>query len=179
MVACFAQLSGRRQEVLLYMAVSVLTANTINAVLGEWGFYTADMGRLVKEHPYHSLMAYGELASEGPPISTDLPVQLSACFATRLATAVAILLSFVDCQLSFCSIHSVPEKGKKKAKGSNEQVSDIEYIIPRVTAPPPPPRVSSPPPYCSPNRPSPTPSTTPTPRAGSSTRTPARTTRPT
>lgn len=60
MVACFAQLSPRRQETLLYMAVSVLTANTVNAVLGEWGFYTADMSELVANHPYHTLITYGK-----------------------------------------------------------------------------------------------------------------------
>lgn len=60
MVACFAQLSPRRQEILLYMAVTVLTANTINAVLSEWGFYRADMSKLVLNHPYHTLITYGK-----------------------------------------------------------------------------------------------------------------------
>lgn len=60
MVACFAQLSPRRQEILLYTAVSVLAANSVNAVLSEWGFYTADMPKLLMNHPYHTLITYGK-----------------------------------------------------------------------------------------------------------------------
>lgn len=59
MLACFAQLSPRRQEFLLYMAASILAVNTVNAVLSEWGFYWADMPKLVMNHPYHTLITYG------------------------------------------------------------------------------------------------------------------------
>lgn len=43
-----------------------------------------------------------------------------------------IIVSFLDSQLAFCSMQTIPKQEKKKARGSHEQVSDIEYIIPRV-----------------------------------------------
>lgn len=43
-----------------------------------------------------------------------------------------LLVSFVDCQLCFCSMQTTPQPDKKLQR-SHEQVSDIEYIIPRVS----------------------------------------------
>ncbi|KRT83959.1 hypothetical protein AMK59_308, partial [Oryctes borbonicus] len=50
MVACFGQLSTRRQELLLYMAVSILIVNSVNTVLSEWGYFIADMEKLLSAH---------------------------------------------------------------------------------------------------------------------------------
>ncbi|XP_063910876.1 uncharacterized protein LOC135128017 isoform X2 [Zophobas morio] len=113
MLACLGRLSPRRQEFILYMAVSILTVNSVNVVLSEWGLYFSDMSELLKNHPNHMLIDY-------------------ACFATRIATAAVIVVSFLDSQFAFCSMQiAPPKKDKKKLHGSHEQVSDIEYIIPR------------------------------------------------
>lgn len=56
-----------------------------------------------------------------------------ACFVSRIATALVLVVSFLDSQLTFCSMQAVTKPRKKKLlRGSHEQVSDIEYIIPRV-----------------------------------------------
>jgi hypothetical protein len=113
MLASLGTLSPRRQELLLYMAVSILTVNSVNVVLSEWGLYFSDMSELLRNHPNHMLIDY-------------------ACFATRIATAAVIVVSFLDSQFAFCSMQVAPTKNdKKKLHGSHEQVSDIEYIIPR------------------------------------------------
>ncbi|EFA12608.2 hypothetical protein TcasGA2_TC006849 [Tribolium castaneum] len=120
MLSCLGRLSPRRQEFLLYMAVSILTVNSVNVVLSEWGLYFTDMTELLKNHPNHMLIDY-------------------ACFATRIATAAVILVSLLDSQFAFCSMQIAPnKKDKKKLHGSHEQVSDIEYIIPRPKSAKPP-----------------------------------------
>lgn len=59
MVACFGQLSARRQEILLYITVSILIVNAVNTVLSEWGYYRADMEELLSAHQYQVLINYG------------------------------------------------------------------------------------------------------------------------
>lgn len=39
MIACFGDPSPKRQERLLYVAMSILAVNTVNAVITEWTFY--------------------------------------------------------------------------------------------------------------------------------------------
>ncbi|XP_074038514.1 uncharacterized protein [Leptinotarsa decemlineata] len=112
MVACIGVLSPRRQETLLYLAVSVLSIACVNVILTEYRIYKTDMPKLLKSYSNHMLIDY-------------------ACFVTRIATAVVLLVSFVDSQFTFCSMQAVPKKRNKKLRGSHEQVSDIEYIIPR------------------------------------------------
>lgn len=58
---------------------------------------------------------------------------VSASLATRIAAAAVIGVAFVDSQLTFCSMQTTRPSTKKKLRGSHEQVSDIEYIIPRVS----------------------------------------------
>lgn len=58
---------------------------------------------------------------------------IAACFVTRVAAAVVLVVSFLDCQLAFCSMQFVSKPRSKKLRGSHEQLSDIEYIIPRVS----------------------------------------------
>ncbi|GJQ87971.1 hypothetical protein Trydic_g12900 [Trypoxylus dichotomus] len=112
MVACFGQLSVRRQELLLYMAVSILIVNSVNTVLSEWGYFIADMEKLLSAHQYQALINYANIA-------------------TRASSALVIIVSFLDSQLAFCSMQTIPKQENKKIRGSHEQVSDIEYIIPR------------------------------------------------
>lgn len=112
MVACCGQVTPRRQEYLLYMTISILMANVINAIVSEWGFYTEDLPKLLIKHQYHLLVQYASLA-------------------TRIAAAAVIGVAFVDSQLTFCSMQTTRPSTKKKLRGSHEQVSDIEYIIPR------------------------------------------------
>lgn len=59
MVACFGQLSIRRQELLLYMAASILIVNSVNIVLSEWGYFMADLKKLLSTHHYEVLVHYG------------------------------------------------------------------------------------------------------------------------
>ncbi|KAF5282873.1 hypothetical protein FQR65_LT14197, partial [Abscondita terminalis] len=112
MTACFSQLSSRRQEILLYMAVSILAANAVNTVLTEWCLYWTDLPKLLANRPYQTLIYY-------------------SCIATRLAGGVVIISSFIDSQLAFCSMEAAKKRSNTKLRRSHEQVTDIEYIIPR------------------------------------------------
>ncbi|VEN34400.1 unnamed protein product [Callosobruchus maculatus] len=113
MVACISDFSPKRQESLLYMAVSILVVNCINLTLMEYWFYVVDVPKLLGQYTNHLLIEY-------------------ACFVTRIASAVVLVVAFLDSQFSFCSMQSAPKpQGPKKVRGSHEQVSDIEYIIPR------------------------------------------------
>lgn len=113
MVACVSTLSPRRQEILLYLAISILIVNAVDTVLTEYWFYVADMPKILKSYNNHMLIEY-------------------ACFVSRIATAIVLVVSFLDSQLTFCSMQAVTKPRKKKLlRGSHEQVSDIEYIIPR------------------------------------------------
>lgn len=112
MTACFGQLSPRRQEFLLYMAVSILAANSVNAVLTEWCLYWTDLSKLIANRPYQTLI-------------------YCACFATRVAGAIVIIISFIDSQLAFCTMEMAKKQSTSKLRRSHEQVTDIEYIIPR------------------------------------------------
>ncbi|XP_017773424.1 PREDICTED: uncharacterized protein LOC108560408 isoform X2 [Nicrophorus vespilloides] len=113
MVACCGQLSSRRQETLLYITVSILTLNIVNIIITEWGFYSEDLPKMFQKHRYHTLVEY-------------------ASYATRISAVAVILVSFLDSQLAFCSMQTAAAGAKKNLlRGSHEQVSDIEYIIPR------------------------------------------------
>ncbi|KAJ8978526.1 hypothetical protein NQ317_000898 [Molorchus minor] len=113
MVACVSLLSPRRQEILLYLAICILTVNSVNAILTEYRLYVADMPKILEHYTNHMLIDY-------------------ACFVSRIATAIVLVVSFLDSQLSFCSMQTVSKpRDKKLLRGSHEQVSDIEYIIPR------------------------------------------------
>ncbi|CAG9864594.1 unnamed protein product [Phyllotreta striolata] len=111
-VACIGVVSPKRQEVLLYLAISILTMGIVNVVITEHWFYVHDLSKIFKKYTNHMLIEYG-------------------CFATRVAAAVVLAVSFLDCQLAFCSMQFVPKPRSKKLRGSHEQLSDIEYIIPR------------------------------------------------
>lgn len=111
-VACIGILSPRRQEILLYLAVSILTMTIVNIVITEYWFYSTDMSKILKKYSNHVIIEY-------------------ACFVTRVAAAVVLVVSFLDCQLAFCSMQFVSKPRSKKLRGSHEQLSDIEYIIPR------------------------------------------------
>lgn len=63
MVACFGKMSPLRQEVLLYMSISILITNTMNALYNEWNFYNVDVLQLIKNNSYQTLIKYGEFLS--------------------------------------------------------------------------------------------------------------------
>lgn len=61
---------------------------------------------------------------------------LTARVTAGIAAAIILIASFLDSQFTFCSIGSTRSALRakaRKARGSHEQVSDIEYIIPRVS----------------------------------------------
>lgn len=60
LVACINAVTPRRQEVLLYMAVSVVTVNLVNFIIMEYCFYIVNMPRLLKIYNNHILINYGK-----------------------------------------------------------------------------------------------------------------------
>ncbi|XP_056635882.1 uncharacterized protein LOC130444651 [Diorhabda sublineata] len=111
-IACIGVLSPRRQEILLYLAISILTITIVNIIVTEYWFYTTDMSKILRKYSNYLLIEY-------------------ACFVSRVAAAVVFVVSFIDCQFAFCSMQFVSKPRNKKFRGSHEQLSDIEYIIPR------------------------------------------------
>lgn len=113
MVACIGVVSSKRQETLLYLAVSILAVNAVTVVLTEWKLYFMDMPKLLNSYTNHVLIDY-------------------ALFVVRIAVTTVIVASFLDSQFAYCSAQSLPKiRTKKRVHGSHDQVSDIEYIIPR------------------------------------------------
>lgn len=112
-LACIVSPSIKRQEILLYLAISILAVNAVVVILTEWKLYFTDMPKLLKKYTNHVLIDY-------------------ALFVLRIAVATVLAVSFLDSQFAYCSVQILPKKKpKKKAHGSHDQVSDIEYIIPR------------------------------------------------
>ncbi|XP_063240297.1 uncharacterized protein LOC134541079 isoform X2 [Bacillus rossius redtenbacheri] len=111
MLSCVGDLNYKRQEALLFLAVSLLAVNVVNAVLlevGEWHFFLSDSARqVIAQKSSRVLVFYAHVT-------------------TSVSTAVAIVISFLDIQLTYCSMQRTRE-----TKNVHEQVSDIEYIIPR------------------------------------------------
>lgn len=60
-LVCFAKLSPRRQEALLYISCTVLAVNMSAAILREWGLYFQNLNDLLKDHPHHLVILYSEL----------------------------------------------------------------------------------------------------------------------
>ncbi|GLV42739.1 hypothetical protein CBL_03479 [Carabus blaptoides fortunei] len=117
MIACFGDPSPKRQERLLYVAMSILAVNTVNAVITEWTFYWT-----------------GELLPNEDARSHVKALVANARVTAGIAAAIILIASFLDSQFTFCSIGSTRSALRakaRKARGSHEQVSDIEYIIPR------------------------------------------------
>ncbi|XP_076264077.1 uncharacterized protein LOC143198622 isoform X4 [Rhynchophorus ferrugineus] len=119
-VACITVPTVKRQETLLYLAVSILAVNSVVVIQSEWKLYFTDMPNLLNKYSNHVLIDY-------------------ALFVLRTAIATVLLVAFLDSQFAFCSAQTLPKKKldklnnkKRKAHGSHDQVSDIEYIIPRT-----------------------------------------------
>ncbi|KAL1518202.1 hypothetical protein ABEB36_001863 [Hypothenemus hampei] len=111
--SCIGPRARKKQEILLYLAFSVLSVNTVTAVLTEWDLYFFDMSKLSSAYSNHALIN-------------------CAIFVIRIAVATVIVVAFLDCQFAFCSIQTFSECDKtNEARTTHEQVSDIEYIIPR------------------------------------------------
>ncbi|KAG5886740.1 hypothetical protein JTB14_019438 [Gonioctena quinquepunctata] len=60
MVACIGVLSPRRQEVLLYLAISILALGCVNLILVEYQMYIADMPKILRSYSNHMLIDYGK-----------------------------------------------------------------------------------------------------------------------
>lgn len=61
-------------------------------------------------------------------LSDSIVFIISARVTTSISTTVAIVTSFLDSQFTFCSMQRSPRPNKS----IHEQISDIEYILPRV-----------------------------------------------
>lgn len=59
-MACIGILSPRRQEILLYLAVSILTMTIVNIVITEYWFYSTDMSKILKKYSNHVIIEYGK-----------------------------------------------------------------------------------------------------------------------
>lgn len=139
MIACFGAPSPRRQRRLLYVASSILIVNVINAVITEYTFYMAGQGLLLP-------ISWTDFDDDDAEDSDDVLLNGSreqhvrslvanARVTAGVAAAIILLAAFLDAQFSFCSIDSTQKSRhskSSKSRGSHEQVSDIEYIIPRA-----------------------------------------------
>ncbi|XP_046996105.1 uncharacterized protein LOC124610325 isoform X1 [Schistocerca americana] len=111
MLACIGDLTPKKQESLLYFAISILAFNAVNLVVlevGEWNlFLTEDVSKLISQNNLRKLIFYARIT-------------------TSISSALAVITSFFDTQFTYCSMQR-----RQKPKNVHEQVSDIEYIIPR------------------------------------------------
>nr|CAD7454033.1 unnamed protein product [Timema tahoe] len=111
MLSCVGDLNAKKQEALLFFTISILALNVVNIVIlevGEWHYFLTDTTReFLSQKNVKKLVFYAHIT-------------------TSVSTAIAILSSFLDSQFTFCSMTRT-----KEAKNVHEQVSDIEYIIPR------------------------------------------------
>lgn len=113
--SCVGDLNANKQQVLLYLTISVLVLNVINLVvleLGEWRILMPDSVKtVIEKQNLQTLVLYARMM-------------------TSISTGVAVFTSFFDAQFMFCWLeHNLKPRNRLD---HNETVSDIEYIIPRV-----------------------------------------------
>ncbi|PSN46035.1 hypothetical protein C0J52_07685 [Blattella germanica] len=112
MLACIGDFTVKKQEALLLFTVSILAINVVNIVIleiGEWHFFmTSNIQEILGQKNLKKLVFYARIT-------------------TSISTAVTIVTSFLDSQLTFCSM----QRTRTPKKTLHEQVSDIEYILPR------------------------------------------------
>ncbi|CAH0547904.1 unnamed protein product [Brassicogethes aeneus] len=110
MIACINPLTPRRQEIFLYLSVTILTVNFVNIIITEWEMYFIDIQKLHRNHSNHMLIDY-------------------ACFATRIAEALAVVVSLLDSQLSFCSMHVTPPRDVKLRRSHEQPKSSKPHTV--------------------------------------------------
>ncbi|XP_021921514.1 uncharacterized protein LOC110830660 [Zootermopsis nevadensis] len=112
MLSCIGDLTAKKQEALLFLTVSIFAINVVNIVIleiGEWHFFmTSNIQEIIGQKNLKKLVFYARVT-------------------TSISTAVAIVTSFLDSQFTFCSI----QRSRPPKRSIHEQVSDIEYILPR------------------------------------------------
>ncbi|XP_075229936.1 uncharacterized protein LOC142329334 isoform X2 [Lycorma delicatula] len=113
--SCVGDLNPNKQQVLLYLTISVLVLNVINLVvleLGEWRIMMPETVKtVIEKRNLQTLVLYARMM-------------------TSISTGVAVITSFFDAQFMFCWLeHNLRPRNRLDHK---ETVSDIEYIIPRV-----------------------------------------------
>lgn len=115
MLACIGDFTVKKQEALLLFTVSILAINVVNIVIleiGEWHFFmTNTIQEIIGQKNLKKLVFYARVT-------------------TSISTAVTIVTSFLDSQFTFCSM----QRTRTPKKSLHEQVSDIEYILPRKKA---------------------------------------------
>ncbi|XP_044733053.1 uncharacterized protein LOC123295694 isoform X2 [Chrysoperla carnea] len=138
MFACFGKQTAGRQEMLLYLIVAVIIVNTVNAAICEWHFLMANVGDAFADITTALLLGKNSTSELLPDEKNNFINNSNNIYyvvlTTRICAAVVIITAFVDSQFTYCSIQSQNRSQTAKAKknkGSHEQVSDIEYIIPR------------------------------------------------
>ncbi|KAJ9574534.1 hypothetical protein L9F63_008307, partial [Diploptera punctata] len=116
MLACIGDFTVKKQEALLLFTISILAINVVNIVIleiGEWHFFmTSTIQEVIGQKNLKKLVFYARVT-------------------TSISTAVTIVTSFLDSQFTFCSM----QRTRTPKKSLHEQVSDIEYILPRKKAP--------------------------------------------
>ncbi|KAL0280348.1 UNVERIFIED_CONTAM: hypothetical protein PYX00_001666 [Menopon gallinae] len=115
MISCLGNLNCSRCHKLLAISIIILTVNVINLVfleIGEWYYFlTDDMQQTISESTQmRELAKYARLS-------------------TSVTTAVMIVISFIDSQLTFCSMEYL--KKPKYSRYTYNHETDIEYVIPR------------------------------------------------
>uniref|UniRef100_A0A8D8SF65 Uncharacterized protein n=1 Tax=Cacopsylla melanoneura TaxID=428564 RepID=A0A8D8SF65_9HEMI len=115
-VTCVGTLSPSKQHILHYFTLSILCVNVVNLVIleiGEFRLFLPDTLR-------------------GENLSHETRFLLScARMSSSMSTIVAIVCSFIDAQLTFCSIECTQRSNRQK-KPEHEVISDADYILPRV-----------------------------------------------
>ena len=142
MLSCFGDLSQKRSEKLIILTFFALGINVINLVvleIGEWNYFlTPETREAINSHNVEELVYYGK-----PPTTKnkqkishqntyDFSNKISARVSTTFTTILVILVAFLDSQLTYCSIQ-YQKNPNLRHPHINETVSDIEYIIPRVS----------------------------------------------
>lgn len=76
MVACIGMISPKRQEILLYLAISVLAVNSVNVIITEWRLYHTDLLNLLNKYTNHVLIESGK-RYKTIPITYPMPISIN------------------------------------------------------------------------------------------------------
>lgn len=74
MVACIGMISPKRQEILLYLAISILAVNSVNVIITEWRLYYTDLLSVLNKYSNHVLIESGKLIKNNSIIINGLHV---------------------------------------------------------------------------------------------------------
>lgn len=108
-MACIGILSPRRQEILLYLAVSILTMTIVNIVITEYWFYSTDMSKILKKYSNHVIIEYGKTIIYHNYFTWSISFSFSTTFNyCLLARYLQSRLACVGCAGNFLVLSTLP-----------------------------------------------------------------------